>query len=236
MPSAPPEAGQKRADKKAVDKKGADKLGPNKATSKVGRLDSLAAIHREVGRLYRAARRGEIETGDALRLSSILKLAIEAHRLAELEPKLAALEARMAGEGREAGGPPAAEGEEDEAGDEDEEPEPAGFSQPPAGGASFVTPEPTLPVTSALPVTPGETQRSSLSPALPVTPSETQRSRLNLAPPVTPGEPKRVREGGPSGCRTGVAGRKPRHRDGQSRPLPRHDASAPPHALPAGPS
>jgi len=41
--------------------------------SRVGPLDTTGHIATELGKLYRAARRGDIDTADAVRLAGILK-------------------------------------------------------------------------------------------------------------------------------------------------------------------
>lgn len=57
------------------------------------RLDSPQRIRREVVRLYWSARHGEIDSGDAARLGSLLSLAASLLRDSELEGRLLALEA-----------------------------------------------------------------------------------------------------------------------------------------------
>jgi hypothetical protein len=61
---------------------------------RVGRLDSLGAISKELGRLYRAGRSKREDSADVARLSTVLRTLMECHRLAEIEPRLAALEAQ----------------------------------------------------------------------------------------------------------------------------------------------
>jgi hypothetical protein len=61
---------------------------------RVGSLETAGDVKREAGRLYRAARRGELSSADASRLASVLALIgrlIEGH---ELEDRLAALEGK----------------------------------------------------------------------------------------------------------------------------------------------
>ena len=65
----------------------------------VGRLDSLPRCRKELVRLYREARHGELATGDATRLAHIVGLVgkmLESAQLAELEARIVALEATRA--------------------------------------------------------------------------------------------------------------------------------------------
>ena len=59
---------------------------------RVGRLDTVGRIVSEMGRLYRQARRGEINSADASRLASILALMRQGLEASDLEKRLAALE------------------------------------------------------------------------------------------------------------------------------------------------
>jgi len=61
---------------------------------RVGRLDTLGAIRTELGRLYRAGRTGKERSEDVSRLATVLKTLMECIRMAEIEPRLAALEAQ----------------------------------------------------------------------------------------------------------------------------------------------
>ena len=64
--------------------------GSKKRAQRVGRLHTVGHIVSEMGKLYRQARRDEINSADASRLASILALMrLEA---SELERRLAALE------------------------------------------------------------------------------------------------------------------------------------------------
>ena len=56
------------------------------------RLDSLPLIERELGRLYRAARCGQIDVGDASRLSNILWLMSRVRETGTLEERIVELE------------------------------------------------------------------------------------------------------------------------------------------------
>ncbi len=65
-----------------------------KRAIRVGRLDTLAAIRTELGRLYRAGRTRKEDSADVSRLATVLKTLMECIRMAEIEPRLAALEAQ----------------------------------------------------------------------------------------------------------------------------------------------
>ena len=69
-----------------------DPLPPQKRAQRVGRLDTVGSIVSEMGRLYRQARRGEINSADASRLASILALMRQGLEASDLEKRLAALE------------------------------------------------------------------------------------------------------------------------------------------------
>ncbi len=61
-------------------------------TARVGRLHTLGSVAHELGRLYRAARRGDVPVGDAYRLSCILTQLRQALEPAQIEDRLSALE------------------------------------------------------------------------------------------------------------------------------------------------
>jgi hypothetical protein len=63
-------------------------------TPRVRALETAADVKREAGRLYRAARRGDVPAGDASRLASVLALIARVVEGAEIEARLAALEAK----------------------------------------------------------------------------------------------------------------------------------------------
>ena len=67
--------------------------GSKKRAQRVGRLHTVGHIVSEMGKLYRQARRGEINSADASRLASILALMRQGLEASELERRLAALEA-----------------------------------------------------------------------------------------------------------------------------------------------
>jgi len=60
-----------------------------------GRLDTIGGIVTELGRLYRGARRGEFPTQDASRLAFLLTQIRRAAEGADIERRLAALEAAV---------------------------------------------------------------------------------------------------------------------------------------------
>jgi hypothetical protein len=62
----------------------------------VGRLDSVAAVRREVVRLYKRAVSGELPAADASRLGSLLALAAQLIRDHELERRLERVEGELA--------------------------------------------------------------------------------------------------------------------------------------------
>ena len=62
---------------------------------RISRLDSAAGVLSELQRIYRDARRGEIEPSLAGRLTAILKEARAAIEIADLAKRLEALELRV---------------------------------------------------------------------------------------------------------------------------------------------
>jgi hypothetical protein len=64
----------------------------NSAIPRVGALEAAADVKREAGKLYRAARRGEIAAADASRLASMLALILKVIEGADLEARIATLE------------------------------------------------------------------------------------------------------------------------------------------------
>lgn len=65
---------------------------PKIRAQRVGRLHTVGHIVSEMGKLYRQARCGEINSADASRLASILALMRQGLEASELERRLAALE------------------------------------------------------------------------------------------------------------------------------------------------
>ena len=62
---------------------------------RVGRLNTIGNVRHELGRVYRAARREEMDTLDASRLAAILKVIIDAIRAHDFEERLEVLEAKI---------------------------------------------------------------------------------------------------------------------------------------------
>ena len=67
-------------------------MSENKPKPRVGRLDSIGAVITEMGKVYRAARRSNLDTIDGARLMAMLTQIRSALELGELEQRLAALE------------------------------------------------------------------------------------------------------------------------------------------------
>ena len=68
----------------------------NSAIPRVGALEAAADVKREAGKLYRAARRGEVAASDASRLASVLALILKVIEGADLEARITALEQTQA--------------------------------------------------------------------------------------------------------------------------------------------
>ncbi len=68
------------------------KGAPPPSPSRVGPLETAADVKREAGRLYRAARRGDVTMADASRLASVLALILKVVEGSELEARIEALE------------------------------------------------------------------------------------------------------------------------------------------------
>ncbi len=64
-----------------------------KTKPRIGRLNTVGGVVTELGRIYREARRGELDVGDATRLAYILREIRCALELSEFEKRLEALEA-----------------------------------------------------------------------------------------------------------------------------------------------
>ncbi|MDA0652758.1 MAG: hypothetical protein O3C49_05710 [Proteobacteria bacterium] len=65
---------------------------------RIGNLDRLSGVLAEMGKLYRCARREEIDTLDASRLVSMLAEMRRVLEVADIEPRLRALEASASGD------------------------------------------------------------------------------------------------------------------------------------------
>ena len=61
---------------------------------RIGRLDTVGGVVTELGRIYRAARRGELDVGDASRLATILREIRSALEASDIERRIGALEAQ----------------------------------------------------------------------------------------------------------------------------------------------
>ncbi len=64
-----------------------------KATVRIGRLDTVGGVVTELGRVYRKARRGELDVGDATRLAMVLREIRCALEASDIEKRLEELEA-----------------------------------------------------------------------------------------------------------------------------------------------
>ena len=64
---------------------------------RIGPLKDVSGIRRELGRVYRAARSGDLEPADASRLAFILRQLRECVEDRDFEARIAALEAAQAG-------------------------------------------------------------------------------------------------------------------------------------------
>lgn len=59
-------------------------------------LDTISGVRRELGRLYREARAGRIDPGDATKLAYVLVSIVKVAEAAEFDARLRGLEARRA--------------------------------------------------------------------------------------------------------------------------------------------
>ena len=67
----------------------------DKSKVRIGRLTSVGMVGIEIGRLYRLARRGEIETIEAYRLAQVLQVLKACLETTEIEQRLAEIEAAV---------------------------------------------------------------------------------------------------------------------------------------------
>ena len=67
----------------------------DKQKIRVGRLNTVGNCRHELARVYRCARREELDSLDASRLATILKIICDAIRSTEIEERLEALEAKI---------------------------------------------------------------------------------------------------------------------------------------------
>ncbi len=66
--------------------------------TRIGPLKNVAGIRRELGRVYRDARSGDLEPADASRLAFILRQLRECIEICDFEGRIAAVETAQAGE------------------------------------------------------------------------------------------------------------------------------------------
>ena len=65
-----------------------------KAKIRIGPLDTVGGVVTELGRVYREARRGQLDVGDATRLAMVLREIRCALEVSEFERRILALEAK----------------------------------------------------------------------------------------------------------------------------------------------
>ncbi len=65
-----------------------------KAKIRIGRLDTVGGVVTELGRIYRQARKGELDVGDGTRLAMILREIRCALEVSDFEARLLAVERR----------------------------------------------------------------------------------------------------------------------------------------------
>ena len=66
-----------------------------KEKPRIGRLDTVGGVVTELARVYRLARRGELDVGDATRLAMILREIRCALEVSEFEARLLAVEGKQ---------------------------------------------------------------------------------------------------------------------------------------------
>ena len=65
---------------------------PGTSPARVGKLDTARDVRKELSRLYRAGRRGDLPASDASKLGSILGLILRSIETTELEERISKLE------------------------------------------------------------------------------------------------------------------------------------------------
>ena len=65
-----------------------------KRKPRIGHLDTVGGVVTELGRIYREARRGELEVGDATRLAMVLREIRCALEASDIERRIEALEVK----------------------------------------------------------------------------------------------------------------------------------------------
>ena len=66
--------------------------GKEKRPPRVGRLDTIGSVATEMGKVYRQARKGDLATGDAMRLVQMLSHIRGALEIGEIERRIEDLE------------------------------------------------------------------------------------------------------------------------------------------------
>ena len=66
----------------------------NKTVLRVGRLNTIGHVASELGKIYRSARKGDLDCLDAVRLAGVLRELRSTIELGDIERRLAALEAQ----------------------------------------------------------------------------------------------------------------------------------------------
>ena len=66
-----------------------------KAKIRISRLDSVGGVVTELGKIYREARRGQLDVGDATRLAMILREIRCALEVSEFEARLLVVEGKQ---------------------------------------------------------------------------------------------------------------------------------------------
>ena len=66
-----------------------------KAKIRIGPLDTVGGVVTELGRVYREARRGQLDVGDATRLAMVLREIRSALEVSEFEVRLRAVEGKQ---------------------------------------------------------------------------------------------------------------------------------------------
>jgi hypothetical protein len=77
------------------------KATERKRRVQIGKLTSVGRVAIEIGRLYRHARRGEIDTIEAYRLASVLGVMAKCLETTEFESRISEMEAAIVSGGNE---------------------------------------------------------------------------------------------------------------------------------------
>jgi hypothetical protein len=73
----------------------ASKAKSDTPTPRIGKLDSLADLRREMARVYRESRRGELPTADLTKFVYALRSMADLHEIEVLERRLTELEGKV---------------------------------------------------------------------------------------------------------------------------------------------